>query len=195
MSDEEGRPLLRRIAEVQMTERSSSPAREKSPAPLSGLNEDSSPAVPEPDQAKAEFQAFDDGAGSDPSQETESGLDFLADKQPPEDEFPGVLLEHTGEAGHFRLAGDCSIREAESLHAALMSKLPVSDSPVVTIDVSAVTAADITCGQILLALQRSLARNGTEMVLVGPEDGSVQTMISMAGLITLQAICQNDHSA
>lgn len=80
------------------------------------------------------------------------------------------------------LEGAATVRNAEATHAKLADILRRHDE--IEIDCGAVTEADLSLVQLLLAARRSAKRAGKTVVLAGPASGALRAALSQGGFLT-----------
>ncbi|SMF75349.1 ABC-type transporter Mla maintaining outer membrane lipid asymmetry, MlaB component, contains STAS domain [Tistlia consotensis] len=83
--------------------------------------------------------------------------------------------------GRLALDGPATVREAEAMHAKLAALLPAHGE--IEVDCSAVSEADLSLVQLLLAARRSAGREGKRLVLAAPAEGALLEALTQGGLL------------
>ena len=91
-----------------------------------------------------------------------------------------VTIEKRAEGSLVRLDGDAGISAALELKGVLIEAL--ASGPELKVDLSGVTALDITTLQLLWAAERAAAKAGTKLLLSVPVPEAMQRTMSLAGL-------------
>lgn len=88
--------------------------------------------------------------------------------------------------------GELSIRNAADLVTDLETAL--RDSAAVIVDFDAITGADITILQILVAAHRTAARRGVKLSIPVPQDGVLSIALARSGMLAApdaKILCDN----
>ena len=89
------------------------------------------------------------------------------------------------EQGCLVLEGAVTVRAIEPVHARLVDLLNRHDT--VEIDCTALTEADLSLVQLLLAARRSAMRDGKTLVLTAPASGALRQTLSIGGFLPADA--------
>jgi anti-anti-sigma regulatory factor len=88
----------------------------------------------------------------------------------------------TAKAHTVELQGSLSVRDAAGLAATLTAALEAH--PAVAVSTAAVTDADVSILQVLVAAHKSAARTGRGLTLKAPADGALRRTLVAAGFVS-----------
>lgn len=89
------------------------------------------------------------------------------------------------------LEGSCRVDRARQLHLELRTLLERSDK--VAVDISQVTACDLSLIQVLCAGKKAAARQGQSLIIQGPVSQAFEIMVRRSGLADACRLCTVEH--
>jgi anti-anti-sigma regulatory factor len=92
------------------------------------------------------------------------------------------MQHETFAAGSVVLTGDATLQYADAIHASLLAR---ASDPLMKIDCSGVTKADLTLVQSILAARLSAQRSGRSVMLAQPATGALLDTLRRGGFLTV----------